>query len=94
MALLLSLCGVLVYMLGENNYMCFFQTCSTPLVDKVDIVLIKDDICILVDVILLIQHKRIYLFDPAPRKDLLFLMRFKPKNGPITTNTLPIDSSP
>ncbi len=31
---LLPLCGMLVSMWGENNYMCFLQTCSTPFVDK------------------------------------------------------------
>jgi len=39
------------------------------------------------------QHKQIYFPDLAPPKDLLLLMRLKPKNV-IVINTLLTNSSP
>jgi hypothetical protein len=49
---LLSLHGMLTSMWSENNYMRFLQTCWILLVNESTFVLTKDDICTLVDVVI------------------------------------------
>ncbi len=43
---------MLVSMWGENNYMCFLQNTFNFSYQWVDIMLTKDDICVLVDVVM------------------------------------------
>ncbi len=61
---------------------------------RIDIVLTKDGIRTLIDVVIVDPTRTDLLPDLVPPKDLLLLMWLKPKNKAIVTNTLSINSSP
>jgi hypothetical protein len=91
--LLLPLHKMLVSMWDENNYTCFLQPCSTPLVDELTLCSPKMEFALYSMLSLLIQHERIYFVDPTQLEDLLLLKQFKPKKGVIMTDTSLIISS-
>jgi hypothetical protein len=68
----------------------FFEPCSTPLIN---IVLTKNDIHTLIDIVIAAQYEWIYFPDITQFKDLMPLMWLKPKKETIATNTPLINSS-
>jgi hypothetical protein len=92
--LLLPLCGMMASTWGENNYMCFLQTRSTPLADKLTFCSPKMAFAPQSMLSLSTQHEEIYFPNLVPPKDSLLPMRLKSKNGAITTNTLSFNFSP
>ncbi len=69
--LLLPLHKMLVSMGDENNYTCFFQPCSTPLVDELTLCSPKMEFALYSMLSLLIQHEHIYFIDSTQVKNFV-----------------------
>jgi hypothetical protein len=48
---------------------------------------LKDDICTLIDVVIVAQFEQTYFLDLVQLKDLSLPMQFKPKKGAIVIDT-------
>jgi hypothetical protein len=71
--LLLPLHKILTSMRDENNYTCFFQPCSIPLVDKLTLCSPKMEFAPYSMLSLPIQHEWIYFVDLAQLEVLLLM---------------------